>query len=92
MRADDNDDLKMEKEEKRPLCRWQASGPWGVPTPKIAIVLFLKYSHGFSIHCHDRFCHPWHGDDDNDDDNGDDNDNDDDDDNDDAFCQLQAAG
>ena len=31
------------------------------PTPKIAIVLFPKYSHGFSIHCHDRFCH---GDDD----------------------------
>ena len=41
-----------------------ASKPWGVSTPKIAIVLFPKYSHGFPIHPHDRFGHLWHGDDD----------------------------
>ena len=27
----------------------------GCSAPKIAIVPFPKYSHGFPIHCHDRF-------------------------------------
>ena len=54
----DNDDLKTWKEEKRALSWWLARRPWGVPTPKIAIVLFPKYSHGFPIHCLDRFAHP----------------------------------
>ena len=60
----DNDDLKTRKEEKRALSWWPASRPSGVRTPKIAIVLFPKYSHGFPIHCHDRF---GHRDDDDDD-------------------------